>query len=254
MTEVYHADTSLYGKLRRRFARIMVRKSAHMPPLSRPMATICFDDVPKSAAETARLLSERKIKATYFVAASLFGKTDELGTYADANDILAVADLGHEIACHTYSHLDCGISSKTRVDNDLEQNQQTFARLGLPAPRTFAYPYGDVGIPAKRVINQRFLSGRALHHGLVTDGSDLNQIPAIGIEGDKALQTIQYWVDQALKTPQSWLVLYTHDVQPSPTAFGCTPETFKAVLDLLEQGGFETVTYEEGAKRLSQPR
>ncbi|UXN73955.1 hypothetical protein N8D56_00840 [Devosia sp. A8/3-2] len=32
-----------------------------------------------------------------------------------------------------------------------------------------------------------------------------------------------------------WLIFYTHDVRPDPSAIGCSPERFGAVLDMVRR-------------------
>ena len=51
-------------------------------------------------------------------------------------------------------------------------------------PTTFAYPVRRrrAGEPSARLAG-RFGLLRALHHGLVGAGADLNQAPAVGVEG-----------------------------------------------------------------------
>jgi len=121
----------------------------------------------------------------------------------------------------------------------------------VPAPRTFAYPYGDVSPAAKAVLNTRFMASRALHHGLVTTGTDLNQAPAVGIEGNDGEDVARQWLERAATTPDSWLILYTHDVRESPSNWGCTPQVLERLISEAASKGFEIVTFEDGARRAS---
>ena len=57
--EVYSADRSLKGKLRRRFAKLVSRRPARLA-LDRPMVTFAFDDPPATATrEGAAILEQR---------------------------------------------------------------------------------------------------------------------------------------------------------------------------------------------------
>jgi peptidoglycan/xylan/chitin deacetylase (PgdA/CDA1 family) len=105
--EPYSADRSLYGKLRRRLARLVTTKPARLNALARPLLTISFDDAPVSAAhEGAAILERHGVNGTYFISAGLSGSESHLGRYTDADDIRALHASGHEIACHTLTHLD----------------------------------------------------------------------------------------------------------------------------------------------------
>lgn len=251
MSEVpYSADTSLYGKLRRRFARLTHTRPAQMTSVARPMLTISFDDAPVSAARNgAAILRSHGVAGTYYISAGLMGRDSHLGSYADGDDIRALHAAGFEIACHTYSHLDCGRASGAEIEADIEENQIVLRHLGVPSPRTFAYPYGDVSPQAKAVVDKRYLASRALHHGLIVAGTDLNQAPGVGIEGTCGEQTAMEWLQRAHATPSSWLVLYTHDVRKSPSDWGCTPETLNRIVARGVELGFDFVTFADGAQR-----
>ena len=109
--DAYHADASLKGKLRRRVARLAHRRPLVIAP-DRPMLSFSFDDAPLTAATTgARLLEARGLRGTYYVSAGLSGQDAPMGVCAGADDYRRLAEAGHEIACHTFSHLDCGRAS-----------------------------------------------------------------------------------------------------------------------------------------------
>ncbi|HRD29117.1 MAG TPA: polysaccharide deacetylase, partial [Caulobacter sp.] len=57
------------------------------------------------------------------------------------------------------------------------------------------------------------------------------------------------WLDRAAQR-RAWLILYTHDVAPTPSAWGCTPEALGHLADAARAGGFDIVTAAEGARRL----
>ena len=245
----YTADSSLYGKLRRRLARMMVTKPARLEGLARPLLTISFDDAPTSAANIgARVLDQHNARGTWFISAGLMGKACHLGAYTRVDEVKALAAAGHEIGCHTYSHLDCGKASAGDIARGLDQNQQSLKLMGIRPSQTFAYPYGDVSPWAKAVVNHRYLASRALHHGLIHTGTDLNQAPAVGIEGEHGEQTALMWLRKAAETP-AWLVLYTHDVRDNPSSWGCTPDVFARLVGEAAGMGFDIVTFEDGARR-----
>jgi peptidoglycan/xylan/chitin deacetylase (PgdA/CDA1 family) len=100
------------------------------------------------------------------------------------------------------------------------------------------------------VLAPRFVLSRALHHGVVGQGGDLNQAPAVGIEGADGEAVAEHWLDVA-KRRTAWLILYTHDVADRPSEWGCTPAVLERLIDKSIAAGFEVVTVAQGAARLA---
>ena len=245
----YHADASWRGKLRRRTVRLAARKPARAPAC--PMISFAFDDAPASAAETgAAILEQRGVKGAYFIAAALAGTDSVTGRMATPDAVRRLAAAGHEIGCHTYTHLDCGQASACDAVEDVARNAETLEAWGVGRPTTFAYPFGDVAPATKRALSPRFALMRALHHGLVTGGSDLNQAPAVGVEGPDGEAVAMDWVRRAAQR-NAWLILYTHDVADDPSPFGCTPAALARLVDAALANGLQPVTVAEGAARLA---
>ena len=246
--DVYRADASWRAKLRRRTVRLSSRRPARAP--TGPMISFTFDDVPASAAATgAAILERRGLKGVFFVAAALAGTDAVTGPMATADDVQRLAGAGHEIGCHTYTHLDCGQASACDAVEDVARNAETLEHWGVARPTTFAYPFGDVAPATKRALASRFGLMRALHHGVVTTGSDLNQAPAVGVEGPDGEALAMDWLHRAARR-QAWLILCTHDVAEAPSPYGCTPAALARLADAALANGFETVTVAEGAARL----
>ena len=247
METPYSADRSLYGKLRRRVARLVTTKPAHLA-LERPLLTVSFDDAPVSAAEAGAAILERHgARGTYFISSGLAGQDSHLGRYTARDDVARLAAAGHEVACHTFSHLDCGKAKAGDIAAELDANLEALRAVGVE-PATFAYPYGDVSPWGKALVNDRFIAGRALHHGLITTGTDLNQAPGVGIEGAGGYTVARAWMDRAAAV-NAWLVLYTHDVRDNPSDWGCTPLVLDRLIARATELGFEIVTFGQGARR-----
>jgi len=247
--DAYQPDRSLKGKLRRRLVRLAHRRPLAAAP-ERPMVSFAFDDAPLTAARAgAAVLEARGVRGCYFVSAGLAGREAPMGVCADAADYRALAEAGHEIACHTFSHLDCGKAPGAAAASDVTRNAEALAAWGLPAPTTFAYPYGDVGFGPKAALGDRFALLRALHPGVIERGCDLNQAPAVGVEGENGEATARRWLAEA-RERRAWVILFTHDVRPDPSPWGCTPQALERLVDEAVADGFEVVTVAEGARRL----
>ncbi len=244
----YHADASWRAKVRRRTVRLAARRPARAP--RRPMLSFAFDDAPASAAETgAAILERRGVRATYYIAAALAGTDAPTGKMACADAVRGLAGAGHDIGCHTYTHLDCGQAAAEDAVEDVARNAETLALWGLDRPTTFAFPYGDVAPATKRALAGRFALMRAMHPGFVTAGADLNQAPSVGVEGPEGEALALRWLARLADRP-AWLILTMHDIAAEPSAWGCTPATLARLVDAALTDGVEVVTVAEGAARL----
>ena len=246
----HRADASLAGKLRRRAVRFAHRRRAARSP-ERRLLSLSFDDAPASAFHAGgEILREKGAVATYFVCAGLDGLSGPMGAYGTRADALAAHEAGHEIACHTYSHMDVGAADPEDVEADLDRNASTLWSWSLPRPVTFAYPFGDVGFASKSLAAQRFHIARALHHGLLHAGSDCAQAPAVGVEGDEGEALAHRWMTRLSQESAGWLILFSHAVQEGPTPFGMSKSALAGIIDGARDHGFEIVTVAEGARRL----
>src|SRR5260370_938233 len=72
------------------------------------VVSFTFDDFPKSALATGGAILERYgARGTFYASLKLAGAETILGPMFDEEDIRAAHHAGHEIACHTFTHLDC---------------------------------------------------------------------------------------------------------------------------------------------------
>ncbi|MFN3514695.1 MAG: polysaccharide deacetylase family protein [Phenylobacterium sp.] len=247
--EAYRANAGLDGKIRRRVARLLHRRPLARAP-ERPMLSMSFDDAPLTAAVTgAQILEARGLRGTFYVSAGLAGAEIPMGRCAEPADYRRLAEAGHEIGCHTFSHLDCGRASGAEAEAEVARNADLLAQWAQKPVESFAYPYGDVAPGPKAALARRYATLRGLHHGMIEKGSDLNQAPAVGIEGEKGESTARYWLAKA-RAKTAWLILYTHDVRPDPSPWGCTPQALAGILDDALAEGFQVMTVGEAARTL----
>jgi peptidoglycan/xylan/chitin deacetylase (PgdA/CDA1 family) len=247
--DAYQPDRSLKGKLRRKLVRFVHRRPLVTAP-KRPMLSFSFDDAPRTAATTgAGILEARGLRATYYVASGLTDTELPMGRCAGAKDYKALIAAGHELGCHTSGHLDCGKATTEALEADLDANAKMLSRWGERDLESFAYPYGDVAARAKALLGERFSTVRALHHGVIEKGSDLNQLPAVGIEGADGEDVARRWMQTAL-AKSAWLILFTHDVRPEPSPWGCMPQTLARLADEAMTAGFEILTVRDAARKL----
>jgi len=230
----YIPASGLSGKLQRLSARTFARAPLRIQ-LDRPLVSFTFDDFPKSAATTgAALLEARGWAGTYFAAGGFKDQTTHHGAMFDAEDLQRLKAAGHEIACHSFSHIDAASSRGSRFLEDVERNADFFEDAGLDAAQTFAFPYGEATAGLKRALIKRYGALRGVRPGVNRGTADRALLKAVPLDGGMAgLQRAVDAVRDAARAP-GWLIFYGHDVQDLPTSWGCTPEFLGAVVEAVE--------------------
>ena len=124
--------------------------------------------------------------------------------------------------------------SAAALRSDADRNDEALAGA-LEGARlcSYAYPYGEVGLRAKRVMAARYATARGIRPGINAGQIDLAQLRAVPLEARRwRPDEIAAAVAQA-RTASGWLVLFTHDVCDTPSPFGCTPAMLVETLELL---------------------
>jgi peptidoglycan/xylan/chitin deacetylase (PgdA/CDA1 family) len=219
--------------------------------LARPIASITFDDFPKSAwRRGGRILADHRAFATYYVAGSLANTTCGGVEFYDRNDLVEVHAAGHEIGAHTYAHRDVRSFSIRELLADAERNDEFVGGVvGDVSLATFAYPYGSVTLRSKLKLGQRFACCRGTEPGINRGLLDLGQLAVVSLESRSWDPTrIDRWIADACRSP-SWSIFYTHDIADAPTEYGCTPAMLNETLTKLRKAGIEILTVKNGLAR-----
>jgi len=253
MTDTTYIPASgLTGKLKRMQARLFERDPIHIAP-EQLVVSITFDDFPKSAVENgAEELEKRDWLGTWYAAAGFAGTDTHHGPMFDASDIRRLETAGHEIACHTLNHVDLGQSSTEITQAQIDTNRHALTELGLTsAMPAFAFPYGEASPTSKRVLATQFETLRGVRPGINRTGDDRNLLKAVGIDGGAdGLARAKAYVDEGKSGP-GWLIFYAHDIQLSPTEWGCTPDEFTSLLDHIHNSGAKVLPVTEAYRSLT---
>jgi peptidoglycan/xylan/chitin deacetylase (PgdA/CDA1 family) len=113
------------------------------------LATI--DDCYADLAEAAPLLAQRRIPAVAFAVAGYVGGTNDwdrahgaaVVPLLDADGLRALIGHGVEIGSHATTHRLLSRVPREELEEELRGSADTFEKLGLPRPRSLAYPHGD---------------------------------------------------------------------------------------------------------------
>ena len=132
------------------------RLSARPVPLGNqgPIVSFCFDDFPRTALTTGgRILKSLGVAGSYYVAAGLMNKVNDLGEQFHREDLDTVLADGHELASHTFSHVSSRSVAASTFLEDVQKGRQAIKQLtGKPDSGNFAFPFGDFTLKAKKLV------------------------------------------------------------------------------------------------------
>lgn len=225
-----------WSALRARVANRLARHLRRVPFRLRntgPMVSFTFDDVPKSAATVgAPMLAEYDARGTFYISGGLVDQWSGHWTGVSAEEIVALHRSGHEIACHTFSHLRAIDLDEAAMTAESEKNRRYFSALD-PSIRieNFAYPYGLGSVARKRQLSKVFRSSRSIIPGVnsgVVDLQYLRATPLIDTNLDR--DGVDRVFDEAVAS-NGWLIFYSHDVKAAPSPYGCSPSLLRHALE-----------------------
>src|SRR5882724_3698369 len=212
-----------------------------------PMVSFTFDDLPKSAATTgADLLEAHGGRGTFYVSGGLVDIGTEDWTAGDANDVLSLRRRGHEIGCHTFSHLRVCDLDQASLAGEIARNRDYFHALD-PAIEigTFAYPFGYGSFARKSQLKDQFQTCRSIMPGVNAGSVDLQFLRATPlIDGHIDRDGIERAFDDA-ETNNGWLIFYGHDVTDRPSPYGCSPALLNYALEVSVRRKIPALTIAE---------
>ena len=146
-----------------------------------PLVSFTFDDVPASAySNGAAILEQYGLRGTFYIAAGTCGTMDRHWQVIDREQVRALYDRGHEIGCHTFSHVAADRLGALDMDEECGRNR-TLLRALCPGIEVanFCYPFGRVSLPRKRQLKDRFDSCRGIYQGINAGSIDLAMLRVI---------------------------------------------------------------------------
>lgn len=239
-------------QMRRRAARYLDIDAVTIAPAT-GVFSLSFDDIPETAwTEAGPILAEHGIKATYYVCGGLESGWNMERPQFRTEHLQALHAAGHEVGCHTFGH-----TSVLRMDAEamrlsLEANAAwVAARLDGHRMTTFAYPFGDATLQAKRIIRSRFALGRGVRDGVNAGREDRGLIKSIGLESRRLPHYDLEAMMAEAAASKGWLTAYGHDVSDRPTDYGCTPDDLDRVLRAAKGAGLEVLPIGEAWAKLA---
>lgn len=223
---------------RRRVLRTLYQRPGLLPS-GTPLVSFTFDDFPRTALTVGgRILKSYGARGTYYTAMGLMGTNTELGEQFRRADLDMLLNDGHELANHTFNHVSCRSMPAEQFQEEVQRGQAAIdAVMGKRELRNFAFPFGQVTVRAKQLMSRDACSARGIWRGLNDTKADLNLLLANCLYGgDEARSRVQELILQNERRG-SWLIFYTHDVQPTPSPYGCSPELLEFAVSLASRAG-----------------
>lgn len=217
-----------------------------------PCVSFSFDDAPVSAATTgAELMEEHGARATFYVAGGLLGTQDLHWRVIGGNDLVDLHARGHEIGCHSHSHVRADAMTGAEIEADILQNRDFLKRIEPSLPlENFAYPFGHANLTWKLRLRRHFRSSRGIWPDVnqgSTDAQYLHAVPLIDRELDAG--GIDRAFDRAMRGG-GWVIFYSHDVAARPSDYGCSPGLLRHALRAAERFGLKIETVSAALTRM----
>lgn len=215
-----------------------------------PIVSFTFDDFPRSALKVAgTMLLEEDLRGTFYASMGLMGQQSSLGEMYDTGDLHTLVEEGHELGCHTFGHLYCPGAGPGEVRRECEQNRRVVAEaLGGYRLRNFSFPSGGVTWSAKARLSAIYDSCRTVEHGINRNPVDLGFLRANPLYSTRPRSEVDRLIAKNVEQI-GWLILYTHDVRNHPSAVGCTPTYFEAILRSAILSGASILTIAQAVSR-----
>jgi peptidoglycan/xylan/chitin deacetylase (PgdA/CDA1 family) len=197
------------------------------------MVSFTFDDVPQSSAKLgARILDEYNGRGTFYVSGGLVDKWSGNWTGISADEIVSLHRKGHEVGCHTFSHIQAVDLDAAAMTAEIEKNRRYLLALDCSIKiDNFAYPFGLGSVLHKAQLRKVFHSSRGIRPGINSGIVDLQFLRANPLmEQHIDPDGIGRAFDEAIVN-NGWLIFYSHDVATSPSPYGCSPGLLRHALD-----------------------
>jgi peptidoglycan/xylan/chitin deacetylase (PgdA/CDA1 family) len=213
-----------------------------------PLISVTFDDGWESVYKQAMpLLQKDGIHTTQYV---LTG-TESYPGYMSWDQIKALQQDGHEVACHTVDHPDLTTLDDEDLNKQLIDCKNTLSKEINAPVLDFASPYGSYNSHTIAAIKKVYGSQRNIN-GVIVDGisdSDVNlpsnfdryNIIGVTVRRDTTVAQLQQLVKYAADR-NGWLVLTYHQADDGPSQYGIDPKAMQNQLSYLASTPYRIVT------------
>jgi peptidoglycan/xylan/chitin deacetylase (PgdA/CDA1 family) len=220
-----------------------------------PMVSFTFDDVPDNAyLNGAALLEEFGWRGTFYIAAGTCGLRDEFWTVIDRDQVGALHRQGHEIGCHTFSHVNVETLDGAAMESEIARNAALLRELcGDIRLSNFCFPFGRLSLPRKLQLQRHFDTCRGIYQGVNAGMTDLALLRVIELYDRTLTAEKLRAVLEETRARNGWLIFYTHDVAARPSWIGCSPALMRETLQAVREAGFDCLTIRDALTAAGYP-
>jgi peptidoglycan/xylan/chitin deacetylase (PgdA/CDA1 family) len=219
---------------------------------SAPLVSFTFDDVADSAyVNGASILEDRGLRGTFYVASGICGTVDKHWRVIDRGQVRALHAQGHEIGCHTYSHISVETLGREELNDQCRKNLDRLRQIcGEIAVTNFCYPFGRLSLARKRQLTTRFDTCRGIYEGINIGSVDLSLLRVIELYDRTLTAEKLERVLRETRERNGWLIFYTHDVAVEPSWIGCSPDHLRRTVDRVLAMGLACAPIRDALKMI----
>jgi peptidoglycan/xylan/chitin deacetylase (PgdA/CDA1 family) len=205
---------------------------------SEPIVSITMDDGWASAHDAALPIMKRySVVSTQYLVSGFLGTKN----YMKPGQVYDFTKAGHDVAAHTFDHLDLTRLSDKDIEMQLDLPKSGLSKCYGPV-NDFAAPYGNFDIRTTTQTKERYETGRSTTVGYNTaDMFNPYELKVQNITSKTTPAEIQAWLDSA-KQSKTWLILVYHQVDNSDTEFARKPADFENDIKAIVASGIKVQT------------
>ncbi|WP_306908762.1 polysaccharide deacetylase family protein [Arthrobacter sp. B3I9] len=225
-----------------------------------PMVSITFDDGWQSVYDRALpLLDKHGFRSTHYVNASSI----ETPNFMTAAEVQQLHDAGHEIAAHSYEHVDLTSVGVDRLDEQLRKSEESLAAAGF-ATDDLAPPYGRSDPQVDWYASKYFNIVRGTDDGINTrQNLDPHDLKVFYVTDETTPDQLAGALAETSRV-NGWLILVYHQIAP-PGSTGIRATTIAtdrstvtsgvlaAQLQQIDESGIEVQPVKQAFERLQAP-
>ena len=185
-----------------------------------------------------RSSEEHAMRGTYYVSLGLMNRHLPAGRGFSAEDLRDIVDEGHELGCHTFAHCHAWETQPAAFEESVLENKRALEEL-LPTAsfRSLSYPIATPRPQTKLRVAKYYSCSRGGVEAINVGTTDANNLSAYFLEKHRGdADSLKRLMDENSRA-RGWLIFATHDVAPSPSPFGCTPEFFREIVSYAASSG-----------------
>ena len=227
---------------------------------AKPMVSITFDDGWQSVYDRALpLLDKHGFRSTQYVNASSI----ETPNFMTAAEVQQMHDAGHEIAAHSYKHVDLTSIDADRLDEEMRKSEEALAAAGF-STNDLAPPFGRSDPQVDWYASKYFDMVRGTDDGINTrQNLEPHDLKVFYVTDETTPENL---AERSPRRPglNGWLILVYHQIA-TPESTGTqehtiaadrstiTSDVLAAQLQLIDESGIEVQPVAQAFEQLQGP-